>query len=123
MEYNFPEVKVFSDGDDTTKIELLKPMEFYADGARHTIPKGFVCDGASIPRFFWRWFGHPLEGNIIHGAIVHDFCYRTACVTRKDADALFLSLMREYGVPVTKRVFIWLAVRLFGGNYYGKDKK
>lgn len=36
------------------------------------IPKGFIFDGASIPRFFWRIVGHPFHPKRVIAALVHD---------------------------------------------------
>ena len=36
------------------------------------IPKGFIFDGASIPRFFWRVVGHPFHPKRVIAALVHD---------------------------------------------------
>ena len=39
------------------------------------VPAGFVCDGASIPRFFWRLCGHPYDKIHIKNGVKHDYAY------------------------------------------------
>ena len=119
----YPVVSVIIDDEGETKIKLLKGFRFYFNRKTHYIKKDFICDGASIPRAFWRIVGHPLEGKYLPGALVHDFCYRTHCVSRSDADYLFYTLLRKYEVSFVKRCAMWLAVRLFGGACYGKINK
>lgn len=79
------------------------------------ILKGFICDGASIPRAFWRIAGHPLQGDILPAAIEHDADYAAQIIGRDEADERFRYNMAQLGVGVVRRnVFYW-AVRLFGG--------
>lgn len=118
----YPKAQVIVDAKGETKVQLEKGIRFSFKGKKHFIGAGFVCDGASIPRAFWRIVGHPLEGKVLPAAIIHDFCYQTACVSRYDADYIFYSTMREFEVPFVKRCAIWLAVRLFGGFHYGRTE-
>lgn len=89
-----------------------------------TIPAGFSCDGASIPKAF-----HSLIGVFdlsITAPLIHDFLYRSQgmpaveAVTpyrifdRAEVDALFAEIMKEEGVPVWRRRAAYLAVRAFG---------
>ena len=75
---------------------------------------GFRTDGASIPRILWRVFGSPYDPDIFPAAIAHDALYRGEIVERKDADAAFLRMMEESGVPERKRRLVWRGVRWFG---------
>lgn len=61
------------------------------------IPKGFVSDGASIPRIFWSplLIGHPLMGDYRRAAIVHDF----ACAALTGAFHLSARLNNEPPPP------------------------
>ena len=78
------------------------------------VKPGFRTDGASIPRFLWRVFGCPYDPDIIAEAIAHDALYRGEIIPRKDADAAFLRMMEESGVPEKKRRLVWRGVRWFG---------
>lgn len=81
-----------------------------------TVPAGFESDGASVPRFFWRWVFPPGDTHAIRAAILHDYVYRTHPEgwTREDADKLFLWTLIEDGVPAHHAVRAYLGVRLFG---------
>jgi hypothetical protein len=87
----------------------------YAQGII-TVPVGYVCDLASVPRvpgIHWRYGGRARIP-----ALLHDWCYDCATVRldRKTADQLFLEAMQQVGDPASpaaRRVMYW-AVRLGG---------
>ena len=89
-------------------------------GQTHTVRAGFVTDGASIPRLFWRVVNHPYAGRILPGAILHDDgCARArllmdsgqitrASAVRLEADQLFAETLRRAGLPMAKvRAMYW----------------
>ena len=107
------------------------------------IPRGFVSDGASCPRFLWTCTGITPDGLIRAGALVHDFIYKYGgelpensyqqlalygwvplddVWTRKNADRLFARIMREAGVSKFKRRMAYRGVRLFGCFFWKKKK-
>ena len=103
---------------------------------RITVPKGYVYDGASVPRIVWTVSGLTPDGLIRAAALVHDWIYDhkghlpegsqqykdadgqwpTLHVTwnRKAADRIFGRIMREAEVSKLKRRAAYRAVRLFG---------
>ena len=87
------------------------------------VPFGFEYDLASVPPMFQWMFGKKEEVGI-HAALLHDYAYKTHCLTRKEADKAFLKLMEYYQNPKSgwKRFLMYQAVNLFGGNPY-KHKK
>ncbi len=92
--------------------------------AYYIAPKGTLTDGASIPRFFWRWIGPPMTGKYRQAAVIHDAAYTGALqwfiddtevgYDRKAADGLFLRLMKVLGVSWWRRRLMYNAVRWFG---------
>ena len=62
------------------------------------IPKGFITDGGSIPRFFWRIIGAPTDPQTCGAYIKHDWKYQTACVPREQADSELYDDLREAGI-------------------------
>jgi len=92
---------------------------------RITVPKGFVWDGASIPRGFQTISGIRKDRWIRAAALIHDFLYRTngqftfrmirRTLTRKQADTIFYTMMREAGMPWRKAIIAYWTVRGFGG--------
>lgn len=84
------------------------------------IPEGFINDGASVPRWAWSIVGLTPDGLLRAAAIVHDFHYRFGIGTRKFADQLFYSMLIEYGVNKVRAKLAYAAVRIGGGNHFGK---
>ena len=76
------------------------------------VPKGFMFDGASVPRFA-RPFFDRLGRNAL-AALVHDYMYATGCRPRREADRILYDLLVEQRVSVCKAWIVWMAVRLFG---------
>lgn len=100
------------EADRITQIRTKEPVSFFLYGRWETIKPGFVSDGASLPRFFWRFLGQPFEHAYLRAAVVHDYLYRTQICTRKEADTILFELMLNSS-PCRAPIF-WLGVRLFG---------
>ena len=116
---------------------LHDPLTYRPSDGEHTItvPKGFVTDLASIPR--WAWTLVPPDGPWVKGAVIHDFLYATrgtgawkrhpsgntreAPYTRAEADWILRDALENRGVDVLRRNIIWLAVRLGGARGWGHD--
>lgn len=104
------------------------------------VPEGFVYDGASIPRFLWSIFGLSKDGPHRAAALIHDWIYTfdgdlpdgSVCRIfldenmnlkeldtidiwrRKDADKLFLKMLKETNLSRFQIYAMYYAVRLFG---------
>lgn len=76
------------------------------------VPREFVTDFASVPRFLWPIF--PPAGAWCEAAVIHDYLYHTQACSRFLADALFREAMFQCGVPLWRRVAMYYAVRIFG---------
>ncbi len=108
---------------------------------RINIPKGFIYDGASVPRLLWSVSGLTPDGLIRAAALVHDWIYNFEGMLpegsyqyfqdgqwkqvhgkwkRKDADRLFARMMKEANVPKWKRQLAYQAVRWFGRAYWNE---
>lgn len=97
------------------KRELWQTFSYTnREGIEYTIPKGFSCDGASIPKVFWSLIGSPFTGRYAKAAWLHDWLYRTQPVSRQEADLLFIEAMKELGVSWLKRKAMHRFVRIFG---------
>ena len=77
---------------------------------------GASWDGASIPRWAWSIFGHPLQQEYRWASYWHDrLCESATCIEdRTIADAVFLRLLKAAGVPRWRRLAMWAAVRAYG---------
>jgi hypothetical protein len=98
-----------------------------------TVPKGFVTDLASIPR--WAWDILPPDGPWAKAAVVHDFLYytkgtgvwdrhpttltRATPYTRAEADWILRDAMRDRCVGALSRNIIYEAVRAGGEGGWG----
>jgi hypothetical protein len=99
------------------------------------VPRGFVTDFASVPRFL-HWLVLPY-GPYTRAAVLHDYLIDERInnpdpalrVTSRDTDGMFRRVMQDLGVPWAKRWIMWAAVRaaaLFNprrayGREFGKD--
>ena len=102
---------------------------------RIVVPKGFIYDGASIPRLVWTLTGMRPDGLLRAAALVHDFLYEHKGKmpkgtyqmrsdkrytdlndqwSRKNADKMFARILKESGVSRFKRRMACRAVRLGG---------
>ena len=55
------------------------------------VPIGYESDGASVPRFFWRYVFPPGDVHAMRAAFLHDYVYREHPEgwTKKKADKMF----------------------------------
>lgn len=84
------------------------------------IPRYFFCDLDSIPRFPYIYT--YLKGYARTSAMVHDWLYATAAVSRAEADQVFYDFMILEGVHRYRAKLIFYAVRTFGDLFYDKKK-
>jgi len=84
---------------------------------RVVVPVGFETDLASTPRVFQAVF--PSSGEYRVAAVIHDWLYtKEANCSRFLADAIFYSLMLQFGVKTWKATCLYYGVRLGGWKYY-----
>lgn len=112
---------------NTTKIGpklwvLNAPMIIVVSGKTWRVPKGFVTDGASVPRLLWR-IATPMSGAHAEAAVLHDWLYSLDCLiklTHKEADAIFLEAMKVMGTTFVVRNTLFTGVDVFGGSSFRK---
>ena len=83
-----------------------------------TIPKGFDCDGASIPPFARVWLDRLW---LIETGAGHDALYAQQ-ISRKLADEAFYSLARQAHGRLAARL-AWIALRAAGWYPYWRAKR
>ena len=98
---------------------LLAPLWYKSDLLDTWIvkvPTGFDTDFGSVPRLpFMFW----LLGDRGHAAaVVHDYLYRTANVSRAKADAIFHEALRADGEDAVSSWLMWTGVRVGGWAAY-----
>ena len=84
------------------------------------VPRGFVCDGASLPRFCWRVFGHPFDRKHIRGGVRHDWNYTVGGdnAIRKAADEQYREDLKADGQGFVLRWLEYFAVRICGRSHF-----
>lgn len=101
------------------RYELLEDISFeLSNGHVITIPKGYVWDLSSVPRFLWSIFSP--DGDFQVAALIHDYLYENNLYGRKFADKEML--LWSNAASGTKRKSFrnfdnkcrFYAVRLFG---------
>ena len=107
---------------DARRWTLCCALHYRSDvqGRTVVVPKGFVTDGASVPRLFWNLI--PPWGRYGQAAVVHDYLYATQTTTRRLADDTLLEAMRVSGCGVWSYAVIYLAVRMFGWMAWRADR-
>jgi len=96
---------------DGRRGRLLEPIALLSRCHVINVPRGFVTDFASVPRLFWRII--PPWGEYALASVVHDYLCTQGRFPRKEADLIFLDLMKRLGVPLWKRQAMYRAVRLY----------
>jgi hypothetical protein len=100
----------------------IEDYDFMVLGHHEFIRKGYVCDGASVPRLAW-WFLPP-DGSHRAASYEHDGLYDTRgllCdggqITKAEVDLHFRSRLLELGTIAPWRVgVIYKAVKLGGAR-------
>ena len=108
----------------TRTWEIVKDCHFSINGQDYVIPKGFVFDGASVPKFLASWLS-PV-GVLLVGGLVHDYAYKyekllkknkkdtTHTLTQKEADIIFRDInIEQNGFHLMNYLAYW-ALRLAG---------
>lgn len=100
---------------------LLEDFTFESQGHAFTVPRGFVTDYASIPRFFHRIL--PQRGRYNPAAVAHDFLYWSGVLSKDDADEVLYDLSERLGVGWFDRHAIYRGVRIGGWVAWNKYRK
>lgn len=99
-------------------FELIRDYTLDHRGKRYAVRAGFKTDGQSIPRAFWILTGHPMEGDGLPAAIIHDVLYGSELVERAEADLIFKQLLERNGVNWFRAMMRYRFLRMFGGLTY-----
>jgi len=125
----FPDIPAkfekYGSNNGSMLIKLTSDFRYVSRFGEITVPKGFISDGASVPRPFWTIFS-PFNGDYFEAALIHDYLYSKISsatyplLTRKNADTIFMDAMYDLGVGWISRHPIYRAVRLGGWMSYKK---
>lgn len=77
------------------------------------VPKGFVTNGANIPRVFWSLFP-PNSPEYLSAVVLHDYmCSKIGVFTYEEADRYFYNAMIDIGVPKWKAKLFYISCRIY----------
>ena len=88
---------------------------------RIRIPEGFLSDGASVPRLFWRLLSPPIDPQTIAPSIVHDYLYVNGArlgLTRKIVDLWYSNALSQQGYPAWKCNLTYCGIRIGGASHW-----
>ena len=115
---NYPKVQQVNEKE----WELLEELEYHVGNENSTdiikVPKGFITDFASVPRFLWWLF--PPTGKYSPAAVIHDYIYTYMVYSRAKCDDIFDEAMKVMGVNWLTRKTMYRSVQIFGASSYGK---
>ncbi len=86
-----------------------------------TVPKGFIFDGASIPKSAQYIIGSNIDPKFLIAALIHDWLYSKKCklpISKDEADALFMYILIEEGTNEALAFTMHWAVSTFGAKHY-----
>lgn len=111
------------EGEDR-KIKTLSDFTYEDnDGNLWTVPAKTVCDGASIPKIFWTFFGSPFVGDYREASIVHDYLCDVKLVSSKKAHELWCEMLKTAGIGWWKRTTMCKMVKWFGPKFKAQGSK
>ena len=113
--------------------EIAKDWNYTLGGVNYIIPKGFVFDGASVPKFLASWLS-PV-GVLLVGGLVHDYAYKytvllkkggkvtSDSMTQKEADVIFRDInIEQNGFQFLNYLAYW-ALRIGGFAAWNGHRK
>jgi len=113
--------------ESVPQIKLLETLTWelggLGTGIQVIVPKGFVCDGITVPRLFWSYIppvGHPA----VRAAVLHDYLIylwredkweeqTILPLTKKQVDEQFKEALKACGVNKYMAMVLYGAVRLY----------
>jgi len=104
--------------DNSRNMRLLESVCFIDSEGRPWVARaGSVVDGASIPRFFWRFIGSPFVGKYRRPSVIHDVYCVSKDKPHREVHEMFYEAMLAEGVPKAKARAMYWAVRLGGPKW------
>lgn len=91
------------------------------DGFTFVISKGFLFDGASVPKSCWVFMGSPFDSDLMLAALIHDWLYWSRSLPKDTADTYFKIVLRADKVGFFRAGTMHRAVWAFGGKAYDSN--
>ncbi len=96
-----------------TETAFTFDIGYLGSGLTVRVPAGFVTDGASVPRWMYRW---RFIRDMLPAAAVHDLMRQDLRYSKLAGDAVFLTALSALGTPPIVRELAFIAVRLNNGR-------
>lgn len=96
---------------------LLRPLHVRLPTGMVTVPRGYLSDGASVPRILWRLLSPPIDPVTLTPSIVHDWLYDHGAeigMSRLEADAWYADALYRNGYAAWRCWLTFLGTRLGG---------
>lgn len=104
------------------RMQLLEEFSYIdPKGKRWVAKKGYVTDGATIPKVFWSFVGGPFDGQYRDAAVIHDQYCDSKTEPSTDVHRIFYYANRASGVSELKSKILYAAVRIGGPKWGGKS--
>lgn len=103
--------------DNGRLYKLMQRFVYYREKNKSStiiIPRGFITDFATIPRFLWTIL--PPFGKYTKCAVLHDYLcllYSKGKISRKEADNIFLESMNAVKIPYITKYSLYFGVRFY----------
>jgi hypothetical protein len=97
-------IELTTHGDD---FQLKEDVEIKG----YTIPKGFVTDFATIPRFALSLMGRPTRQQFRRASLLHDYLLKETDVSNEESSRLFYEVLLEDGTKPFKAYIMYLSVK------------
>ncbi|MFA5240508.1 MAG: DUF1353 domain-containing protein [Phycisphaerae bacterium] len=103
---------------DGFSFKLNAPFLAVVNRQVFVVPRGFITDLASVPRFLWPLYP-PQDTRTIRPAILHDYMYQQYTgLSRIQADRIFYYGLLENGLSKSKSLKYYYGVRMVGWLFY-----
>lgn len=101
---------------NTTEFKTEETISFDYFGEKIVIPKGFISDGMSIPKFLWVIISPKINGETLLQSIKHDYLFFLKMGFWKSNWYYFKDL--KNGLNLIQRLIVLIGLTLFGWTHY-----
>ncbi len=98
-------------------VQLLSRYRYRNGNTVWEVPKGWIIDGATIPRYAYSFVGGPLDGKYRDASVIHDYYCDTNTRPWRDTHRVFYDAMLASGVDAWKAKLMYYAVYTFGPRW------
>ena len=112
------EAKWLDENGDDRRMEMLHDFSYVdTTGKKWTTPKGWVVDGASIPRLLWTLVGSPFTGGYRRASVVHDYYCDTKTESWQAVHKMFYWASLAGGVGLAEAKILYAGVYAGGPRW------